>query len=65
MIYAIDYNGFHPDCKDIQVIETAKGLLLHCRECRIIVDAQDRGVRVEPADASLPGRGTARKEFHR
>lgn len=63
MINGLDYQDFHPDCKGVEVINSPKGMLLHCPTCRILADAQDCSKRISNADAKIPGK-VARADFH-
>jgi len=63
MIYGLDYGNFHPGC-DVELLQTAKGLLLHCKTCRVLGDAIDQGKRISNADSSKVGKNVERPEFH-
>lgn len=63
MIYGIDYKEFHPDCGDLEILQTSKGTLLHCKKCRVMVDIAVAGKRISHSDGKKVGK-VDRDEFH-
>lgn len=64
MYYGIDYAKFHPDCQGVEIINSAKGLLIHCPSCKVVGDLLDNGIRISNADSAKVGKGIERAEYH-
>lgn len=53
-MFAIDYSGFHPGCKNVFLINTSDQVMVCCPEHRVVISLAQAGRKIEPATANEP-----------
>jgi len=46
-----DFNSFHKDCGNVEVINSPQGLIVYCPKCRVLANIEAVSGKVSPADA--------------